>query len=513
MEALPNIITSPFSLSLQFLNPDVFFDKIFANNYTPEGILNFMGNGIRIIGIPFYQHHENSFKGFLQKTLEVFQEGHFNKLESLYLQIFALFIYDSSKNQIKINIDEIDDFIEKVYFSYFGKDLKEIEEKLTPDYISSKIRISEFQNIYNNLSIILRNLENEFFKILESDAEQIGNKINEQEWRKKVAELAIPQKGKDRYEDQVLQKLKDNKQKLIQRSEEFRNQNRDLKDFLVISKILENNQPAKLEESKYFIRGNKLNIMEGMDIEFKNYIFPLQQDKPMIMKKTICALLNTKGGRIYIGIRDSDLMVFGSNLNMAEKDKIKREIDDLLNDIHPRVEPIECVTKFIPMKDENFRMIPDHYIIKIIVKRGKIDDIYVIKDQNGGVSAYFRRDGKNSSILLPADLKKEIIERNKVDKEKAIKENELYNVRYNDPEPENNAIVIQNLNFMNSNKYNNIHFKGSSLRNIIKPQIEKDSKKFSKIQKEARKKNKKIKKVCIYIFRMHKMKIKLISII
>ena len=459
--------------SLKSLHPDTFFDNIFTKAFSPDEILNFMINGINLIGIPFYLFQENNFKDFLQKNLEVFQEENFKKLYLLYFQIFGLFIDPVfSNNQIKINIDEIDDFLEQVFFTYFDEDIKGIEEKLTEAHKSSKIKITDFQNLYNYLSIILRNLENELFGILEydkTDSGRFGIKINEEEWRQKLEEVIIPQNGKDRFEDQILQQLIKKKQKLIKNFEDFKNENpiRNINSLLGLSNIRNvQPQPAKLEEFKYFIRGIKLNIMEGMDIEFKNYTFRLDFEKSFIMKKTICSFLNTKGGRIYIGIRDKDLMVFGTNLTMAMKDEIKREIDDLLNHVHPQVEPSECVTKFIPMKDESLKIIPGFYIIKVIVKRGKINDIYVLKDQNGGISAYFRRDGKNSSLLTPNDLKREIIERNKIEKEKAIKENEEYNARYNDPEPENNVIIVQN--FMNSSKNNNFKkVKGNFGRNNI----------------------------------------------
>ena len=516
MESILNIITSPFSQYLKDLPLETFFENIFAKAFTTDEKLNFMINGIYIVGIPFYQYHEKSFKNFLEKALEVFQAENFKKMYLLYFQIFALFIDPilSNNNQIKINIDEIDDFLRQVFFSYFEEDIKVIEEKLTNNYKSSQIFITEFQNVYNYLSITFRKLENEYFLILEYDKldeGKIEKKINELEWRNKLQEVAIPPNGKNRYENEIIQKFAAKKQKLINLWETLRNGNQNinyLNSVLGLSNI-KNIIPAKLEEFTYFIRGSMLNIMEGMDIEFKNYRFRLDAEKSFIMKKTICSFLNAKGGRIYIGIRDKDLMVFGIYLTMAMKDEIKREIDDLLSHFHPQVEPSECVTKFIPMKDENLRVIQGYYIIKVIVKRGKLNDIYVLRDQSGGISAYFRRDGKNSSLLTPSDLKKEIIERSTITKEKAIKENEEYNARYNDPEPENNILIIHN--FMNSNKNNN--FKNatkSNVRNIpnapqtifeqrkfgnpseisqIKPNNEK-TQKFSKLPKKIPKNHK-----------------------
>lgn len=479
MESILNILTSPFNSSLKNLPIDSFFENLFVKALTPDEILNFTINGIYLYGIPFYQFQENNFKSFLERSLELFQAENFSKLYLLYFQIFALFIdpiaSKNQMNQIKINIDEIDEFLKQLFFFYFEEDLKGIEEKVTNSYKSSQIRITEFQNLYNYLSITLRKLENEYFVILECDKldeGKIEKRINEQEWRNRLKEVLIPPNGKNKFEDKIIQKFILKKQRLLNHSEQLRNQNPiidiqkienpSLNNLLGLSNMKNFQPPTKLEELTYFIRGSRLNIMEGIDIEFKNYTFRLDAERTFIMKKTICSFLNTKGGRIYIGIRDKDLMVFGICLTMAMKDEIKREIDDLLFHFHPQVDPSECVTKFIPVKDENLTIIPGYYVIKIIVKRGKINDIYVIKEQNGGISAYFRRDGKNSSLLTPNDLKKEIIERSTISKEKAIKENEEYNARYNDPEPENNILIITN--FMNSNKNNK--FKNSNKNNV-----------------------------------------------
>ena len=51
-----------------------------------------------------------------------------------------------------------------------------------------------------------------------------------------------------------------------------------------------------------FKEGEKL-IMEGLQIEYKNYNLPIKEEKPArTMLKTIVSFLNSKGGTIYVGV-------------------------------------------------------------------------------------------------------------------------------------------------------------------------------------------------------------------
>ena len=45
-----------------------------------------------------------------------------------------------------------------------------------------------------------------------------------------------------------------------------------------------------------------------MQIEYKNYSFPFNVKHKEQFKKQICAFLNSKGGRIFIGITDDKVV-------------------------------------------------------------------------------------------------------------------------------------------------------------------------------------------------------------
>lgn len=74
------------------------------------------------------------------------------------------------------------------------------------------------------------------------------------------------------------------------------------------------------------------------------------------LKPVICAFLNAKGGRIYIGVEDKSMKVVGCQLNSKQRDLVKCKIDDLLKDFEPRVKPEEVRTVFIPVKNQNSKI-------------------------------------------------------------------------------------------------------------------------------------------------------------
>lgn len=58
----------------------------------------------------------------------------------------------------------------------------------------------------------------------------------------------------------------------------------------------------------YFLLNEKLGADESDSIEYKSYYFPFSDQIEKTLKKTICAFLNRRGGRIFIGIDDSQIV-------------------------------------------------------------------------------------------------------------------------------------------------------------------------------------------------------------
>ena len=204
----------------------------------------------------------------------------------------------------------------------------------------------------------------------------------------------------------------------------------------------------RLEEYTSLAFHSHIVFPEDIETEYKNYYFPLDEKHRAILRKTICGFLNTNGGRIYIGIRDEDQCILGLELTTKEQDIIRLVIDDLLKEITPKPNPDECVTKFVPLKtEETNQFIPGCYVVKIIVKRGKLNDLYFTT--NG--FTYERRFGKNQ-ILEPHEFKKVIIERSQI-LEGGNKENVEYNKKYMDPEPEIGIPKFMKIESKNKNKF------------------------------------------------------------
>lgn len=207
----------------------------------------------------------------------------------------------------------------------------------------------------------------------------------------------------------------------------------------------------RLEEYTSLAFHSHVIFPEDIETEYKNYYFPLDDKHRAILRKTICGFLNTNGGRIYIGIRDEDQCILGLELTTKEQDVIRLVIDDLLKEITPKPNPDECLTKFVPLKtEETNQFIPGCYVVKIIVKRGKLNDLYFTT--NG--FTYERRFGKNQ-ILEPHEFKKVIIERSQIS-DGGNKENLEYNKKFMDPEPEIGIPKFMKIESKNKNKFSQL---------------------------------------------------------
>src|SRR5262245_52485044 len=53
----------------------------------------------------------------------------------------------------------------------------------------------------------------------------------------------------------------------------------------------------------------------------------------------VVAFLNSEGGRIYWGIRDSDRVVVGVKLTSSQRDEIRRVVGEKLAQIQPSISP------------------------------------------------------------------------------------------------------------------------------------------------------------------------------
>jgi len=110
---------------------------------------------------------------------------------------------------------------------------------------------------------------------------------------------------------------------------------------------------------------NRLRIPENNSFNF------------YVITKYICALLNSKGGTLLIGV-ESDFTVRGRKLNREEIDKFQRHVDEALKQFNPSVKGHEYSINFHPVNfDEGKKIVvKDFYVIEITINNSDADDLY-----------------------------------------------------------------------------------------------------------------------------------------
>lgn len=90
----------------------------------------------------------------------------------------------------------------------------------------------------------------------------------------------------------------------------------------------------------HFILGESLRGNETRHIEFKE----IKGTNPCssivnTADEYAVAFLNSEGGRIYWGIRDTDKVVVGVELTKSESDRLQRDVTNKLSEIQPQLDP------------------------------------------------------------------------------------------------------------------------------------------------------------------------------
>ena len=317
---------------------------------------------------------------FVPKCISYEKERSPTRSEELYMDIISL--------SREYDTFEINGMKDKNYLNIFPQKLNSIKNKYT--------------------NIVRNNLEklDKFDKCFFEDLIDILNEMNEE--------------------------IKGKKKQIKKRTKNYKNVN------------INNVKGIPLKDRTFFYDNERLIFGEDMFIEYKNYTFPFSDKNKEEFKKQICSFLNSKGGRIYIGISD-DKVVHGNLLNYHEKDKNTNEIVNLTYDFFPKCRTKVDVT-FIPIKNKDNKYIKNLYVIKIIVSQGDTDTLYSITNKGGFIS-YLRLKGQ-CALLTAEEIKKELINRDK-NPEKPISPKE-----FNDPQPDNPELNNTNNNY--SNKKNKI---------------------------------------------------------
>src|SRR5215203_1414598 len=151
-------------------------------------------------------------------------------------------------------------------------------------------------------------------------------------------------------------------------------------------------------QQKFFLH-RPLQIEETRHYEFKEIkgASPVNRIKDAADEYGV-AFLNSEGGRIYWGIRDSDRVVVGVRLTYAQRDEIRRVVTEKLTKIQPAVAPTAYRIELHQVYDQD--VIPDLYVVEIVVPRVSSTELYF----TGKGDAWVKTDGGKKRLMGPEIL-------------------------------------------------------------------------------------------------------------
>ncbi len=208
-----------------------------------------------------------------------------------------------------------------------------------------------------------------------------------------------------------------------------------------------NSEIKKIELKKrtFFYLNEKLKYGEDLETEFKQYGIPFTKFQIDELKKQMCAMLNSKGGRIYIGITDEKI-VKGVYLNYKKKDMVRNDLINYTYDFFPQCRRNKIDIYFIPIKNmKNNKFQNDFYVIKIIVHQGDTDKLYSIT--NKCYISFLRLPGQCAN-LTASEIYEEISQR-KLNPKISVNDDE-----FKDPEPEEN--LAESISFHSEENKKNV---------------------------------------------------------
>ena len=397
------------------INPDLkdFMDEIpfiikdlgipFAHNFIHDSDIYF-----NLLGL-YFDKKEKKDEKFVKKIemifeacMDVFQlivsNDELNKIREYLLDLQIIKeknkIIDSQTNTEKLYEDcnillsDLKTLIE------IGKDKEKIEE-LEKKYKNLAKDIKIFSKKSNPAEI-------EFFNELIQEADDYFKNINLSKPNDKVNKLNEDKKNEDKiYKDEIVEKI----------------------------------TYKPLDQRTSFYLDEKIKEKRNEVIEFKNYHFPLTFGNKEEIKQLICGFLNSKGGRLYIGINGQNL-VKGVVLNSKARDTSRNELVNLTYDFYPNCRTNKIWVDFIPVKDvKTQKFISKKYIIKVRVYPGDPEFLYSMTSK--GYRSYMRR-GDQCLVLNSIEIYNEIKTR---DDFKQIKNQDnvfIQEMSIRDPEPEKN---------------------------------------------------------------------------
>jgi mRNA-degrading endonuclease toxin of MazEF toxin-antitoxin module len=108
------------------------------------------------------------------------------------------------------------------------------------------------------------------------------------------------------------------------------------------------------------------------------------------------AFLNSEGGRIFWGIRDSDRTVTGVKLTPAERDEVRKEVVGKVAGIQPHVDIVQLRLEFHEVLEDR-AIVADLFVVELSVPRGEPTTMHF----TSGGDAFVRLDGVKLKLKGP----------------------------------------------------------------------------------------------------------------
>ena len=438
-------------------------------NLKQEKIDYILVNLIKDLGIPFCALINNSKEIMDYYCNQYLKNPNNDLIKNILINFINVFNYKSSTVNPS---DNIINCMEKAGYKD-AKNLRKNKRTEKTEIENIYDDLIELYNTWKNIREMGNNIEEDGFGQLQLSLNEKIEKINELEKNEKF------QKSTIEFFNNIIQKIQDFKdQKNKNTTPHFfdNNQNSSNNNSICLSNSIHSNNEKNdninsekfegvlseeelkklreipLKERTSFYKNELLAYGEDETTEFKYYIYPLLKEQEKELKRQYIGFLNSKGGRIYIGITDQKI-VKGVVLTYKNCDTFRNTLVGYSNDFFPKCRLDKIKVYFIPIKNTFIKkFIHNLYVVKIIVLPGDPYSLYSITDKSGFISG-MRRQSQVFN-LTAEEITKEIIERNELKKKAGDQINvpEL-NIGFNDPEPEKNFQVhINHTNKDNINK-------------------------------------------------------------
>ena len=192
-------------------------------------------------------------------------------------------------------------------------------------------------------------------------------------------------------------------------------------------------QKIELKNRTFFYHKEYVNQGEDQYTEFKNYSYPLEDHGRRELRRQYIGFLNSKGGRIYIGIND-EKQINGLTLTYKNSDIFRNELVGFSNDFYPQTRIEKINVYFIPIKNpKTGKFKKNLYVVKIVILPGEKNYLYCTNAKGGGMVSSIRRQTQVFSLSIP-EIHQQIIERSKYTKDDDVNDD---CIKMDDPEPEN----------------------------------------------------------------------------